>query len=311
MKQKQTNKTLEHPQTVSIRNRDTMEQFVKSRSYLLNLQLYRDTKSTFRIVLCLLLFSDVYGAERHKIKAVSVKEGESVALLGETEIQIGDELLWMFGNEGELLAKINTKNKIFEIYDSDDGRFEDRLELDHQNGSLIIRDSKTTDSGVYTMKIINKRATIYKRFCVTVSDAFGAETDQTKAISVKEGEDVALRTGETEIQTEDDILWVFGDVGEIIAEINLNVKIFKTYDGDDGRFRDRLELDRYTGSLIIRNSKTTDSGVYTVKIINKRATIYKRFCVTVSENLLHYMKIIVSNILLLGWIGCVLKRCFF
>ncbi len=98
---------------------------------------------------------------------------------------------------------------------------------------------------------------------------------------MKEGEDVALRTGETEIQREDDMEWTFGDEGEIIAEMNIMLKIFETYDGDDGRFGDRLELDRQTGSLIIRDSRTTDSGVYAVQIVNKGAAIYKRFYVTV------------------------------
>ncbi|XP_026054699.1 uncharacterized protein LOC113040618 [Carassius auratus] len=291
-----------------------MEQFMKSRSSLLNLQLHRDMKNTLKIVLLVLLLNDAFGVVTHEIK-VSVKQGEDVALrTGETEIQREDVIQWMFGDEGDIIAEFNKISKFFETYDGDDGRFGDRLELDRQTGSLIISNTRTTDSGVYTMKIDKKGATIYKRFYVTVravppvlhhyppvrilnpsppessphhyqqsDNAFGVVTHKIKEVSVKEGEDVALRTGETEIQREDDMEWTFGDEGEIIAEINIKLKIFETYDGEDGRFGDRLELDHQTGSLIIRDCRTSDSGVYTMKIDKKGATIYKRFYVTVSH----------------------------
>uniref|UniRef100_A0A9J8C7Q6 Immunoglobulin V-set domain-containing protein n=1 Tax=Cyprinus carpio carpio TaxID=630221 RepID=A0A9J8C7Q6_CYPCA len=149
-----------------------MEQFMKSRSSLLNLQLHRDTKNTLKIVLLLLLLNDAFGVETYKIKEVSVKEGEDVALrTGETEIQREDDIQWMFGDEGDVIAEFNIMIKFFETYDGDDGRFGDRLELDRQTGSLIIRDSRTTDSGVYTVQIVNKGAAIYKKFYVTVSDS--------------------------------------------------------------------------------------------------------------------------------------------
>lgn len=113
------------------------------------------------------------------------------------------------------------------------------------------------------------------------ADAFGDETHQIKAVKER---DVALHTGETEIQREDDMFWMFGDEGELIAEINIKLKIFETYDSDDGRFGDRLELDRQTGSLMIRNSRSTDSGVYTMQIINEgAATVYTRNSTSLSE----------------------------
>lgn len=97
---------------------------------------------------------------------------------------------------------------------------------------------------------------------------------------MEEGEDVALLSGETEIKREDNILWMFGDDRTLLAEIHLKNNIFETYD-DDGRFGSSLELDRYTGSLIIRNTKSSHSGVYHMKIIKKSATVYKRFQVKV------------------------------
>uniref|UniRef100_A0A9J8BHP1 Immunoglobulin V-set domain-containing protein n=1 Tax=Cyprinus carpio carpio TaxID=630221 RepID=A0A9J8BHP1_CYPCA len=146
-----------------------MEQSMKSGSYLY-LQLYRDTKNTFRIVLFLLLLNDAFAAETDKVKVVSVKEGENVALrTGETEIQRGDKILWMYGDERTLLAEIHMRNKIFETYNTDDGRFSDSLELDKYTGSLVIRNTKSTHSGVYHLKIIKKDATVYKRFQVNIN----------------------------------------------------------------------------------------------------------------------------------------------
>uniref|UniRef100_A0A8C2HNF1 Immunoglobulin domain-containing protein n=1 Tax=Cyprinus carpio TaxID=7962 RepID=A0A8C2HNF1_CYPCA len=268
-----------------IRNGD-MEQFMKSRSSLLNLQLHRDTKNTLKIVLLLLLLNDAFGVETYKIKEVSVKEGEDVALrTGETEIQREDDIQWMFGDEGDVIAEFNIMIKFFETYDGDDGRFGDRLELDRQTGSLIIRDSRTTDSGVYTVQIVNKGAAIYKKFYVTVSDAFGAKTQQIKTVSVKAGESVDLlyenKIIPKSLQRDDEVLWMFGKDRMLLGEIKTKHKIFETYAGDDGKFKDRLELDRQTGSLMIRDSRTTDSGVYTMQKINKGAAIYKKFHVTV------------------------------
>lgn len=160
-----------------------MEQSTKSGSYLY-LQLYRDTKNTFRILLLLLLFSDAFGAETDKVKEVSVKEGENVALrTGETEIQKGDKIQWMFGEERTLLAEIHMKNKIFETYNTDDRRFDDSLELDKYTGSLIIRDTKSTHSGVYHLKITKKGATVYKRFKVNING--GGEQAPPKKIGQK------------------------------------------------------------------------------------------------------------------------------
>ncbi|XP_050959984.1 uncharacterized protein LOC127161338 [Labeo rohita] len=256
-----------------------MEQFMKTGSSSLNLQLYRDTKNTFKIVLLLLLLNDALGAEKHKIKAVLIKEGEDIALrTGENEVQREDDIFWMFGDKGKLIAEININLKIFETYDE---IFGDRLELDRQTGSLIIRHSRTTDSGVYTMQIVNKGATIYRRFYVSISDALGAKPHKIKTVSVKAGESVDLLSGKTNIQKDDEILWMFGKERMLLAEIKTKLKIFQTYDGDDGKFKDRLKLDQQTGSLIIKNSRTTDSGVYRMQIINKGAAIYNTFYVTV------------------------------
>ncbi|XDV23667.1 hypothetical protein PO909_028148 [Leuciscus waleckii] len=66
--------------------------------------------------------------------------------------------------------------------------------------------------------------------------------------------------------------WYFNDI--VIAEIT----------GDQKRFRDRLKLDHQTGSLIIINTRNTDSGEYKLLIIINNSsfsiTRVKRFSVS-------------------------------
>ncbi|KAI2646243.1 Erythroid membrane-associated protein [Labeo rohita] len=54
------------------------------------------------------------------------------------------------------------------------------------------------------------------------------------------------------------------------------------YDGDDGRFRGRLELDSKTGSLTITDLETKHTGEFRLKIISDRRILFKRFTVSVS-----------------------------
>ncbi len=105
-----------------------------------------------------------------------------------------------------------------------------------------------------------------------------ADSDAVK--SVMEGDSVSLESGLTEIQTDDMIMWTFGLSETCVAEIIKDTGRFSTFDGPDGRFRDRLKVDHQTGSLTITNTRTTDSGPYEVTIRSRKTTY--RFNVTVS-----------------------------
>ncbi|KAL0161504.1 hypothetical protein M9458_045229, partial [Cirrhinus mrigala] len=70
--------------------------------------------------------------------------------------------------------------------------------------------------------------------------------------------------------------------GTVIAEIDKAAQQFSISDDPDGRFRDRLKLNNQTGSLTITNTRTTDSGLYELKINSSRRTINRRFTVTVT-----------------------------
>uniref|UniRef100_A0A673M6C0 Immunoglobulin domain-containing protein n=1 Tax=Sinocyclocheilus rhinocerous TaxID=307959 RepID=A0A673M6C0_9TELE len=213
------------------------------------------------ILSCLILLCIVLWAVLTSI--VSVKEGDSLTLHTDvTEIQRIFLLMWMYGSQNNIIAKIDGKTQIVSLYDVDDGRFEDRLQLDNKTGSLIISDIRTKHSGDYHLKIISNE-TFLKTFSVTVHDVIFAGLENKK-----EGDSVTLHTGVTDSQKHDLILWTFGpkNPDSLIAELNMKVHEI-TFSSDD-IYRGRLHLENQTGSLTIRDVRTTDAGVYQLQISN-------------------------------------------
>ncbi|XP_058615917.1 SLAM family member 9-like isoform X1 [Onychostoma macrolepis] len=105
------------------------------------------------------------------------------------------------------------------------------------------------------------------------------DTDEVKSVSVMEGDSVSLNTDVSEVQRNDLILWMFNvnNSDTLIAEIHRqNIYI----DDSVVRFRDKLQMDSQTGSLIIRNITTEHSGLYKLQII-KAGVTYKSFSVAV------------------------------
>ncbi len=95
------------------------------------------------------------------------------------------------------------------------------------------------------------------------------------------GDFITLRTDPTYIQGYDVMRWRFGQQTSPVAEINRTAGIFNTFDGPDGRFRDRLKLNNQTGSLIITNITTEHAGLYEAEMSSGKYTIHKSFSVTV------------------------------
>ncbi|XP_059426070.1 SLAM family member 9-like [Carassius carassius] len=81
-----------------------------------------------------------------------------------------------------------------------------------------------------------------------------------------EGDSVTLFTDLTEIHEDDDIVWTFGSNKSLIAEIRRAAGVYSTFDVPDERFRDRLKLDKQTGSLIITNITTQHTGEYQLEL---------------------------------------------
>ncbi len=114
-----------------------------------------------------------------------------------------------------------------------------------------------------------------------------ADTDAVESVSVTEGDSVSLNSRLTGIQTRDVITWTFGYSETKIAEIDRENGIVSTSEGDAAGFRDRLKLDHQTGSLTITDTRTTDSGDYTVHIKGAKTATYRFNVIVYGESGLH------------------------
>uniref|UniRef100_A0A8C2JAX8 Immunoglobulin domain-containing protein n=1 Tax=Cyprinus carpio TaxID=7962 RepID=A0A8C2JAX8_CYPCA len=107
----------------------------------------------------------VSAAERDAMKK-SVEEGQSVTLDPGVIKQPNHVMMWYFndtciaeitGDQSKICTDVQCKE-----------RFKDRLELDHQTGSLTIMNTRNTDSGLYELKIKSSR----NRFSITSIKSF-------------------------------------------------------------------------------------------------------------------------------------------
>lgn len=84
----------------------------------------------------------------------------------------------------------------------------------------------------------------------------------------------------TEIQSNDEIEWMFEDKVIFKSKSRSNIS---QYVGGDERFKDNLELNNETGSLIINHNKTGVTGFYKFKITSSEGTSYRLFKVINGE----------------------------
>lgn len=110
------------------------------------------------------------------------------------------------------------------------------------------------------------------------------EDDEIKALLATKGNSETLHT-DIELHKRDLIVWRFGAEGSLIAKGDRDDNHTSHYDGDDGRFRNRLKMDINTGSLTISDIETEHAGEFRLKIISDRGILFKRFTVTVSGEL--------------------------
>ncbi|XP_057181071.1 uncharacterized protein LOC130548364 [Triplophysa rosa] len=246
-----------------------------------------------------LFINGVFGDE---VK-MSVMEGHSVTLHTDlTDMKRVIRIIWRVGEEGSnsFLASIADNKPSYD----DTERFRDRLQVNNQTGDLTINNMRVKHTGRYQAEIINNSTgttykinstgTTYKNFSVTVIDSprvIGAGTGDVKSVSVSEGESVTLHN-DVQTHRDDLILWRFGDEGLLIAKHDQEDNKSSIYDDDEG-FRGRLKLDDQTGSLIISDVRSSDSGLYKLKINNNKQTLYKTFSVYVRSEYLSSLTVTV------------------
>ncbi|XP_065099456.1 uncharacterized protein [Paramisgurnus dabryanus] len=208
--------------------------------------------------------------------SMSVYEGDSVTLHTDlTDIQTDHLINWRFGDQQDLIAKINrADNNSLRIYDDVlDGIFRDRLQVNNQTGDLIITNITTQHNGLYQLEIIRGKIT-KKTFNINVSG------DKVKTVAV--GDSVILVNNVTKKPGDEKMVLRIRHNNSPVAEI---IGTVLTYNVNGERFRDRLKVDDHTGDLIIRDITTDDSGSFEVDIIvgSHTYTIHRSFSIPVKD----------------------------
>ncbi|XP_077081461.1 uncharacterized protein LOC143735240 [Siphateles boraxobius] len=108
--------------------------------------------------------NDVPDAETDTTK--TVKEGESFTFDPGVIKNPNDVMTWYF-NETRIAEITGDQSKICTDVQCKE-RFRDRLELDHQTGSLNITNTRNTDSGLYHLEIFSNRSIIIRQRSISI-----------------------------------------------------------------------------------------------------------------------------------------------
>uniref|UniRef100_A0AAR2M1I1 Ig-like domain-containing protein n=1 Tax=Pygocentrus nattereri TaxID=42514 RepID=A0AAR2M1I1_PYGNA len=109
----------------------------------------------------------------------------------------------------------------------------------------------------------------------TVSGLLCSAGEEVVRLQELEGNTVTIHTGLTGVQSDAHILWFYGPENADIKIVNSQIirgEIITDYYSE--RFRDRLQLNRTSGSLTIRNISREDSGVYKLHIITGISSVW-------------------------------------
>uniref|UniRef100_A0A8K9X5N4 Immunoglobulin subtype domain-containing protein n=1 Tax=Oncorhynchus mykiss TaxID=8022 RepID=A0A8K9X5N4_ONCMY len=204
------------------------------------------------------LFKKTTTTVNAEVNTLTGRERQSVTLhTGLTGLQ-ADNIFWFFGpfipNTSIVESQVIRGENITEFK----GRFREKLQLDRETGSLTIRNLTLNNSG------FGKRITVCAVILMTQLIDHGMESSR----------------------------FTFQPYFYTLLEC-INCKEWQLYIGENitefkGRFREKLQLDRETGSLTIRNLTLNNSGVYQLDFFNTHKTS-QRFYLTVYGEYWFYM----------------------
>ncbi|KAI1887606.1 hypothetical protein AGOR_G00192050 [Albula goreensis] len=131
----------------------------------------------------------------------------------------------------------------------------------------------------------NVKHHIWTTLLFLLSDLLCAVKSELRTLKETEGNTVTLNPHLTQEKRDSDILWLFRhESSDTVIAVRFKGQIETDY---IDRFRDRLQLDRQTGSLTISNLTTSDSGVYHIQgsLVKFNLTIYSPVCKPVIKNI--------------------------
>ncbi|KAK3507384.1 hypothetical protein QTP70_016048, partial [Hemibagrus guttatus] len=236
----------------------------RNGNMLLNILAEIRTLRTLLLLLCCLLCDA--GDETLTLQEV---EGTTITLhTGITGIQSDAQIQWFYGPEKAEKKILNSQVFKGETVTEISERFKERLQLDRISGALTIRNISRNDSGVYLVQVITERLSS-RTFSVSVYGLLCEAGDETLTLQEVEGTTITLHTGITGIQSDAQIVWLYGP--EKAEKKILNSQVFKgeTVTEISERFKERLQLDRISGALTIRNISRNDSGVYMLHVLTE------------------------------------------
>ncbi|KAA0711845.1 hypothetical protein E1301_Tti013454 [Triplophysa tibetana] len=112
--------------------------------------------------------------------SVIAYEGESLTIHTDSKIQRGSEIKWI--SEDNIILVTGKIGVIKDTKLTDDVRFKDRLNMNHETGDLTITDLRWTDAGVYKLQIKSKEKISFRIFRVWIKNN-ADDNEQDKQIS--------------------------------------------------------------------------------------------------------------------------------
>eukprot|EP00079_Xenopus_tropicalis_P012261 XP_002939041.2 PREDICTED: uncharacterized protein LOC100490667 [Xenopus tropicalis] len=211
---------------------------------------------------------------------VTGRVGETVTLPGPknlTDTIIG--VSWMFFNNGKkILLGVSRNQKFIRV---NENYFPNRLEGSNSGTTLLIRELRMEDSGIFTAQILVNGEMRDINYNVTVSGGGGG--DVPLPVTGRVGETVTLTPRLTLTHPIDRVTWMFHVNGKRIILAEFRDQKFIRENGN--YFPNRLEGSNSGTVLLIRELRMEDCGIFTAQILVNGEMRDINYNVTVLESI--------------------------